>query len=92
MKLEPLSDCILVEQDEEKLSSIIEVPGAKKFFRGYVKAIGPGKRMDDGKLLPMDVAVGDHILFGEYTGQKTHLDGKEYLMMRNTEVIGRLHE
>jgi chaperonin GroES len=92
MKLEPLSDCILVEQDEEKLSTIIEIPGAKKFFRGYVRAIGPGKRTDDGKLMPMDVAVGDHIMFGEYTGQKTHLDGKDYLMMRNTEVIGRLHE
>ena len=92
MKLEPLSDCILVEQDEEKLSSIIEVPGAKKYFRGYVRAIGPGKRMENGGLLPMDVAVGDHIFFGEYTGQKTHVDGKEYLMMRNSEVIGRLHE
>ena len=48
--------------------------------------------MDNGGLLPMDVAVGDHILFGEYTGQKTHVDGKEYLMMRNSEVIGKLHE
>lgn len=92
MKLEPLSDCILVEQDQEKLSSIIEVPGAKKFFRGFVRAIGPGKRTDDGRVLPMDVAVGDHILFGEYTGQKTFVDGKEYLMMRNSEVIGKLHE
>lgn len=92
MKLEPLSDCILVEQDEEKISSVIYVPGAKKTFSGYVKSIGPGKRMDDGKVSPMDVKVGDHVMFGEYTGQKTTIDDKEYLMMRNNEVIGIIHD
>jgi len=92
MKLEPLSDCILVEQYEEKVSSVIYVPGTKKTFSGHVRAIGPGKRMDDGKVSPMDVKVGDHVMFGEYTGQKTTIDDKEYLMMRNNEVIGIIHD
>ena len=92
MKLKPLSDCILVEQDEEKVSTIIVVPGTKKLFSGIVRAIGPGKKLENGTRTTMDVAVGDHIMFGEYTGQKTTFEGKEYLMMRNADVIGLLDE
>jgi chaperonin GroES len=92
MRLKPLSDCIVVEQDEEVVSSIIFVPGAKKLFSGYVRAIGPGKKLENGNLSNMDVQVGDHIMFGEYTGQTTTIDGKDYLMMRNTEVIGLINE
>jgi chaperonin GroES len=92
MRLKPLSDCIVVEQDEEVASSIIFVPGAKKLFSGYVRAIGPGKKLESGKLSNMDVEVGDHVMFGEYTGQTTTIDGKDYLMMRNTEVIGLINE
>ena len=92
MRLKPLSDCIVVEQDEEVASSIIFVPGAKKLFSGYVRAIGPGKKLENGKLSNMDVEVGNHVMFGEYTGQTTTIDGKDYLMMRNTEVIGLINE
>ena len=92
MRLKPLSDCIVVEQDEEVASSIIFVPGAKKLFSGYVRAIGPGKKLENGKLSNMVVEVGDHVMFGEYTGQTTTIDGKDYLMMRNTEVIGLINE
>lgn len=92
MKLKPLSDCILVEQDEEKVSSLIFVPGAKKLYSGYIRAIGPGKKLDNGTLSKMDVAVGDHVMFGEYSGQVTSYDGKDYLMMRNADVIGILNE
>jgi chaperonin GroES len=91
MKLKPLSDCIVVEQDEEKVSSIIIVPGAKKLYSGIVRAIGPGKKLENGKVSAMDVAVGDHVMFGEYTGQVTEIEGKQYLMMRNAEVIGLLN-
>ena len=76
MRLKPLSDCIVVEQDEEKVSSIIFVPGAKKLFSGYVRAIGPGKKLENGKLSNMDVEVGDHVMFGEYTGQTTTVQGQ----------------
>ena len=92
MKLKPLSDCIVVEQDEEKISSIIIVPGTKKLFSGIVRAIGPGKKLENGKVSAMDVAVDDHVMFGEYTGQVTEIEGKQYLMMRNAEVIGILNE
>jgi chaperonin GroES len=92
MNVKPLSDCIVVEQDEEKVSSIIIVPGTKKMFSGIVRAIGPGKKLENGHVTAMDVAVGDHVMFGEYTGQTTHIDGKDYLMMRNAEVIGILNE
>jgi chaperonin GroES len=92
MKLKPLSDCIVVEQDEEKVSSIIIVPGTKKLFSGIVRAIGPGKKLENGKVSAMDVDVGDHVMFGEYTGQVTEIEGKQYLMMRNAEVIGILNE
>lgn len=92
MKLKPLSDCILVAQDEEKVSSIIIVPGTKKLYSGKVVAIGPGKKLDNGTITQMDVAVGDHVMFGEYTGQTTTYEGKDYLMMRNADVIGILNE
>lgn len=92
MKIKPLSDCIVIEQDEEKISSIIIVPGTKKLFSGIVRAIGPGKKLENGKVSAMDVAVGDHVMFGEYTGQVTEIEGKQYLMMRNAEVIGILNE
>jgi chaperonin GroES len=92
MNIKPLSDCILVEQDEEKLSSIIVIAGAKKLFSGIVRAIGPGKKLENGTVTAMDVEVGDHIMFGEYTGQATVIEGKDYLMMRNAEVIGILNE
>jgi chaperonin GroES len=91
MNLKPLSDCIVVEQDEAKLSSVIIVPGTKKLFSGIVRAIGPGKKLENGKVSAMDVAVDDHIMFGEYSGQVVTYEGKDYLMMRNSDVIGVLN-
>lgn len=86
MNFKPLSNCIVVERDEPKQGLIIiEKP---PLTSGIVRAIGAGKKLPDGSLESMDVAVGDHILFGEYTGQKVTIDGKDYLMMRENEVIG----
>jgi|DEB19_MinimDraft_3_1074340.scaffolds.fasta_scaffold15884_4 chaperonin GroES len=87
MQFRPLSDCIVVERDEAKQGVIILLE-TKPLTSGIVKAIGPGKRLPDGSLSPMSVAVGDHVLFGDYTGQNVTIDGKDYLMMRDPEVIG----
>lgn len=87
--MQPLSNCILVEQDVEKLSSLLVLP-QNKLFSGMIVAAGKGKKLENGTLEPMDVAIGDHVLFGEYSGQKVTYEGKEYLMMRATDVIGIL--
>lgn len=87
--MQPLSNCILVEQDVEKLSSLLVLP-QNKLFSGMIVAAGKGKKLENGSLEPMDVSVGDHVLFGEYSGQKVTYEGKDYLMMRATDVIGIL--
>lgn len=87
MQFRPLTDCIVVERDEAKQGAII-VLETKPLTSGVVKAVGPGKRLPDGRLGDMSVAVGDHVLFGEYTGQNVTIEGKDYLMMREPEVIG----
>lgn len=89
MTLKPLSNCILVKQDEEGLSSII-ITQKNKLFSGIIAAVGPGKKSDKNVLIPCELEVGQHIMFGEYTGQKVEHNGVEYLMMRENEVIGIL--
>lgn len=90
MKFKPLSNCILVERDAPEQTGSIIVLNQKPLYTGVIKAAGPGKKLPNGTLEPMDVEVGDHIMFGEYTGQTVNLDGAEYLMMRANEVIGIL--
>jgi chaperonin GroES len=90
MNLIPLSNCVLVEQDVEKSTGLIILPESK-MSSGVVVAVGTGLRKEDGSLVPMDLAVGDHVLFGEFSGQKVKHDGKEYLMMREPDVIGVLN-
>lgn len=89
--IKPLSDCILVEQDLEKLSNIIVTP-QDKLYSGIIVAAGPGKKLPKGGIEPMDVKEGDHVLFGEFSGQPVRYGGKEYLMMRSKDVIGILNE
>lgn len=89
--LKPLSDCILVEQDLEKLSNIIVTP-QDKLYSGIIVAAGPGKQLKKGGVEPMDVKVGDHIMFGEFSGQTVRFESKDYLMMRSKDVIGILDE
>ena len=90
MNLVPLSNCVLIEQDVEKSTGLIVLPESK-MSSGMVVAVGAGLRKEDGSLVPMDLAVGDHVLFGEFSGQKVKHDGKEYLMMREPDVIGVLN-
>lgn len=89
--LRPLHDRILVERIEEgeqKVGGIIIPDSAKeKPQRGKVVAVGAGKPDKDGKKVALDVKAGDEILFGKYSGQEIKLDGTEYLIMREDEVL-----
>ena len=92
MNIRPLHDRIVVkrldDQAEQVLNGIIIPDSAKeKPQEAEVVAVGKGKRSDDGKLIPLDVAVGDKILFGKYSGSDIKVDGQEYLIMREDEVL-----
>ena len=93
MNIRPLYDRIVVkrlaDQGEQKVGGLFIPDTAKeKPQEGEVVAVGKGKRLDDGKLIPLDVAVGDRILFGKYSGSDIKMDGNEYLIMREDEVLG----
>ena len=91
MKLKPLFDCVLIEQEIEKHEGLLIVPSSeKKLSQGKIVATGPGFRTDHGDLIKLCLNVGDRVLFGEYSGQKVQYEGKEYLMMREKDVIGVL--
>ena len=92
MNVRPLHDRIIVqrlEEGEQRIGGIIIPDSAKeKPQQGKVMAVGSGKVKDDGKRLALDVKAGDLILFGKYSGQEIKVDGEEYLIMREDEVLG----
>ena len=92
MKLTPLGDRVLVksiEKKEEKKGGIIIPETAKeKPQEGEIIAVGKGKISDDGKLIPMDVKVGDKILYGKYSGTEVKIDDIEYLIMHQDDILG----
>ena len=94
VKVRPLHDRLIVERIEEteqKVGSIIIPDTAKeKPQQGKVIAAGKGKVQDDGSVSPLDVKTGDSVLFGKYSGQEIKLDGEEYLIMREDEILGVL--
>jgi chaperonin GroES len=94
MKVTPLHDRIIVsriEEGEQKVGGIIIPDTAKeKPQQGKVKAVGKGKFKEDGSRQPLDVKDGDTILFGKYSGQEIKIDGEEYLIMREDEVLAIL--
>ena len=95
MKIRPLYDRIVVKRIEdsaEKTASGLFIPDSakEKPQEGEVMAVGQGKRADDGKLIALDVKAGDRILYGKYSGAEIKLDGNEYLIMREDEVLGVL--
>ena len=94
MKIRPLYDRIVVKRIEEKETTrngiVIPDSAQEKPQEGEVMAIGKGKRLDRGKMVVLDVQVGDRILFGKYTGNEIQLDGTEYLVMREEDVLGVL--
>jgi chaperonin GroES len=92
MDIRPLHDRIIVERLEEETKTaggiIIPDTAKEKPQQGKVIAVGKGKKTEDGKVLPLDVKVGDKILFGKYAGTEIKIEGKEYLMMREEDVLG----
>jgi chaperonin GroES len=91
-KLTPLGDRLLVErlEAEEKTAGGIVLPDTakEKPIQGKVVAVGEGRRTEDGKLIPLQVKKGDRILFNKYGGTEVKLDGKEYLIMKEDDVLG----
>jgi chaperonin GroES len=96
MKVRPLHDRIIVqrlEEGEQVVGGIIIPDTAKeKPQQGKVIAAGRGKVKEDGKVIPLDVKEGDTILFGKYSGQEIKIDGEEYLILREDEVLAVLEE
>ncbi|MCA1979308.1 MAG: co-chaperone GroES [Thiobacillus sp.] len=93
MKIRPLHDRVIVKrkEDERKTASGIVIPDSastEKPDQGEVIAVGAGKKDDQGKLIPLDVKVGDRVLFGKYAGQTVKVDGEEVLVMREEDIMG----
>ena len=95
MNIRPLYDRIVVkrvETEAEKTHGGLYIPDSakEKPQEGEVVSVGKGKRLEDGKIVPLDVQHGDRILFGKYSGSEIKLDGQEYIIMREDEVLGIL--
>lgn len=94
MKVRPLNDRILVKRSEQETKStggiLIPDSAAEKPVLGQVIAVGSGRRLDNGKIRPLDVKKGDTILFGKYNGTEVKVDGNEYLMMKEDDVLAVL--
>ena len=92
MKFRPLHDRVLVEslESEEKTAGGIIIPDTakEKPQEGKVMAVGPGAKTEDGKIIPMDVKVGDRVLFGKWSGTEVKIDGKEYSIMKESDIMG----
>lgn len=92
MKIRPLHDRVIVKrmEEERKTASGIVIPDSatEKPDQGEVIAVGPGKKDDSGKIIPMDVKVGDRVLFGKYAGQSVKVEGEEVLVMREEDIMG----
>jgi len=93
MKIRPLQDRVIVkrlEEEAEKTKGGIIIPDTakEKPQQGRIIAAGKGKVNDDGKVTPLDVKVGDRILFGKYSGSEIKIDGEEHLIMREEDILG----
>jgi chaperonin GroES len=92
MKLRPLQDRILVKRVEEETTTkggiIIPDSAKEKPAEGKVMAVGNGKTGDDGKRIPLEIKEGDVILFGKYSGTEVKIEGEEYLIMREDDILG----
>ncbi|MEQ1592676.1 MAG: co-chaperone GroES [Thiobacillaceae bacterium] len=92
MKIRPLHDRVIVKrmEEERKTASGIVIPDAatEKPDQGEIIAVGTGKKDDQGKLIPLDVKVGDRVLFGKYAGQVVKIDGEELMVMREEDIMG----
>jgi chaperonin GroES len=96
MKFRPLHDRVVIERIDAEAKSaggiIIPDTAKEKPQQGKVIAVGPGGRDESGKLIPIDVQVGDRILFGKWSGTEVKIDGREYLIMKENDIMGVLVE
>ena len=92
MKIRPLHDRVVVRRLEEERTSaggiVIPDTAAEKPSRGEVIAVGPGKLLENGQVRPLGVKTGDKVLFGKYAGSEVKLSGKEYIVMREDDIMG----
>jgi len=92
MNLRPLHDRIIVKrlEEENKTAGGILIPetAKEKPQKGEIIAVGKGKKAEDGKVTPIDVKVGDKVLFGKYAGTEIKIEGQEYLIMREDDILG----
>lgn len=92
MKIRPLHDRIVVKRWEEEKTSpggiVIPDTAKEKPIKGEVVAVGNGKTLDNGQVRALDVKVGDKVLFGKYAGTEVKIDGTEYLMLREDDIMG----
>ena len=92
MKFRPLHDRVLIKvlDGEEKTAGGIIIPDTakEKPQEGEIMAVGPGTKTEDGKTIPMDVKVGDKVLFGKWSGTEVKIDGTEYSIMKESDIMG----
>jgi chaperonin GroES len=92
MNIRPLHDRVILKRMEEETTSaggiVIPDTAAEKPMRGEVVAIGKGKRLDSGEVVPLDVKVGDAVLFGKYSGTEVKVNGEDLLVMREEDIMG----
>ena len=92
MNIRPLQDRVIVQrlEEEEKTKGGIIIPDTakEKPMEGKIIAVGKGKVRDDGKLSPLDIKVGEKILFSKYAGTEIKIEGEEYLIMREDDILG----
>jgi chaperonin GroES len=91
LKLKPLADRVVVRalEAEEKTAGGLIIPDTakEKPQQGEIIAVGPGKTGDDGKIIKLEVQVGDKILYGKYSGTEVRIDGEDYLIMRESDIF-----
>ena len=96
LKIRPLHDRVIIQRLEAETKSaggiVIPDTAAEKPIRGKAIAVGKGKILENGTVRPLDVKVGDHILFGKYSGTEVKMDGEEYLVMREEDVMAVLEK
>ena len=92
MSIKPLHDRVVIERLEEELTSaggiVIPDSAKEKPMRGKIVAVGPGKMLDSGNLIPLGVQLGDEVLFGKYSGTEVKIEGKELVVMREDDIMG----
>ena len=92
MSIKPLHDRVVIERLEEELTSaggiVIPDSAKEKPMRGKIVAVGPGKMLDSGNLIPLGVQPGDEVLFGKYSGTEVKIEGKELVVMREDDIMG----